>query len=352
MARIVAVSAVACGSVCERVAREKSSKRSRRTTVRATRRAAAQPARDAVDQRDQGDLDGLERSPPSGRARAASRSSRDAGPAAPAEDRELCASAWRWLPDARPSIATSAGAAKPGDLADGRDPAARELARPSSGPTPQRRLDGERVEEVELAFRWDDEQAVRLGDGARDLREELRPRDADRDRQADSLEDVAAQAHRDLARRARDPLEPADVEKRLVDRDPLDERASCPRRPRRPPCSPPSRPSSAAARRSRAGRARGRASRSSRCARRRPSPRSSRPARPRRRRSRAGRAGEDRRAARPTRRTHPGRRAGSSRRLTRTHVRIGSACFQSTRLHAAPDLTPLIVNGYLPDANR
>ncbi len=39
--------------------------------------------------------------------------------------------------------------------------------------------------------------------------------------------DVALQATGDLDRRAGDPPQPADVEERLVDRDPLDERAWC-----------------------------------------------------------------------------------------------------------------------------
>ena len=79
------------------------------------------------------------------------------------------------------------------------------------------------MEELELAVGRDDEQAVRLRDAARDLREELRARDADGDRQPDLLEDGAAEPERDLARSPRDPLEPADVEERLVDRDALDD---------------------------------------------------------------------------------------------------------------------------------
>jgi hypothetical protein len=60
-----------------------------------------------------------------------------------------------------------------------------------------------------------------LGHAARDLREELRPRDADRDRQTDELAHVAPEPHGDLGRRAGEPLHPADVEERLVDRDPF-----------------------------------------------------------------------------------------------------------------------------------
>ena len=80
------------------------------------------------------------------------------------------------------------------------------------------------MEERQLAVDRDDQQAVRLRDPARDLGEELGPGHADGDRQADPLEDLATQAHRDLRGRARDPPQPADIEERLVDREPLDER--------------------------------------------------------------------------------------------------------------------------------
>ena len=85
-------------------------------------------------------------------------------------------------------------------------------------------LDRQRVKEFQLRLGGDDEQSVRLGDAARDLREELRPRDPHRDRQPDALAHVASQTRCDLARRAGDPLEPAHVEECLVDRHPLDER--------------------------------------------------------------------------------------------------------------------------------
>ena len=61
-------------------------------------------------------------------------------------------------------------------------------------------LDGERVEERELAVGLDDEQPVGLRDAARDLGQELRPRDADRDRQPDPSTHVATQPLRDVAR--------------------------------------------------------------------------------------------------------------------------------------------------------
>jgi hypothetical protein len=48
------------------------------------------------------------------------------------------------------------------------------------------------MEKLEFSIRMHDEQSVRFRDAARDLREELRARDADRDRQADTLAHVAA----------------------------------------------------------------------------------------------------------------------------------------------------------------
>ena len=173
-------------------------------------------------------------------------------------------------------------------------------------------LDRERVEERELAVRRDQEQAVRLGDAARHLGEELRPGDADGDRQADTLAYVVPQPCRDLGGRARDPLHPAHVEKRLVDREPLDERGRVVEHPEHRLARLGVGRHARRDHRSPRGTAAVPALRPSRCGRRRPSPRSWRRARPRRRRSRAGRAGEDRRAARPKRRTSRGRRGGSS----------------------------------------
>ena len=73
-----------------------------------------------------------------------------------------------------------------GELADRADSAAAELLGRDGADTPEP-LDRKRVEEVELAVRRDEQQPVGLGDGARDLREELRPGDADRDRETDAL---------------------------------------------------------------------------------------------------------------------------------------------------------------------
>ena len=85
-------------------------------------------------------------------------------------------------------------------------------------------LDRERVEELELAAGGHDQQAVRLGDPARNLGQELRAGDPDGDGQADLLAHIEPQLGRDLDRAAGDPLEPADVEEGLVDRERLDER--------------------------------------------------------------------------------------------------------------------------------
>jgi len=110
-----------------------------------------------------------------------------------------------------------------GDLADGGDPPFAQL--PGGDRTdPPESLDRERVEKGELAVRRHHEPIVRLGHPAGDLGEELGPRHPDRDRQTDPLADLSPQPCGDLRRRARDPLEPAHVEERLIDREPLDER--------------------------------------------------------------------------------------------------------------------------------
>ena len=96
-----------------------------------------------------------------------------------------------------------------------------ELSRGHLADAPET-FDRQRVEKRQLAVGRHDEQAVGLGDAARHLGEELRPGHAHRDRQAHSFESVAFQSRSDLGRRPRDPLEPANVEERLVDRQPFD----------------------------------------------------------------------------------------------------------------------------------
>ena len=179
------MSAVGSGDVYERVAREKSSKRNRSTTVRPTRAATA------------ADTDG-----PS---------------IAIVRERVQLAT----------ECATECGHehvfVETGDLADRRDASVVQLVRRDRADTPEP-LDRQPVEERQLTVGRHDEQAVGLGDPARHLRQELRPGHADRDRQAHALADLTAQAPCDLGRRPGQPPHPANVEERLVDREPLDGR--------------------------------------------------------------------------------------------------------------------------------
>src|SRR5271167_57073 len=97
------------------------------------------------------------------------------------------------------------------DLADARDATTPELSRGDVTNSPKP-LDGERMQEAELPGRGYHQQSVRLCDATGDLGQELRPRDTDRDRQADSLTDLSPQPSRDLGRRSGDPGQPPDVE--------------------------------------------------------------------------------------------------------------------------------------------
>ena len=112
---------------------------------------------------------------------------------------------------------------EPGHLADRGDAAVAQL-RGRDRPHAPEPLDRERVEEGQLAVGWHDEQSVRLGHATRHLGEELGPGHADRYGQADPVLDLTPQPRRDLRGGAGDPAEAADVEERLVDREPLDER--------------------------------------------------------------------------------------------------------------------------------
>ena len=109
------------------------------------------------------------------------------------------------------------------DLPDRPEAAVVQLRRGHFAHAPEP-LDRERVEEPELVVGRDHEQAVGLGDRARDLSQELRSGDTDRDRQPDLVEHPPPESRRDLDRRSREPLEAANVQERLVDREPLDER--------------------------------------------------------------------------------------------------------------------------------
>ena len=112
---------------------------------------------------------------------------------------------------------------KLGDLAHGRDPGVVEPSRRHAADAPEP-LHRERVQELELAVRRHQQQTVRLGHAACDLRQELRSRDPDRDRQPDALAYGLAEPRRDLERRAGEPAQAADVEERLVDRQAFHER--------------------------------------------------------------------------------------------------------------------------------
>jgi hypothetical protein len=107
-------------------------------------------------------------------------------------------------------------------IGDGRERSLAQLLRGDRADPPEP-FDGKGMEEAELVVDRHHEQAVRFGDAARDLRQELRARHADRDRDADALAHLGAEPHRDLGRRSGDALEPADVEERLVDREALDQ---------------------------------------------------------------------------------------------------------------------------------
>jgi hypothetical protein len=115
------------------------------------------------------------------------------------------------------------GLAEPRDVSDCLDSPGPELRRGRRADAPEP-LDRKRMEKRKLTAGRDDQQTIGLGDTARDLREELRRRDADRDRQPDPLPHLPLQARGDLRRRAGNALEAANVEEGLVDRQSLDER--------------------------------------------------------------------------------------------------------------------------------
>ena len=152
------------GSVCERVAREESSKRSRSTTVRPSRSGGSHPPGDPLDERRR-----ARRRPP--RATSATGRAPAAHPIEPRRRRactgrgsRLWASACRCRPDARPSSATSAASRELGDLADRRDPGVVELVCAVTGPTPQSRSTGSGCRNSSSPSGGTDEQPVGLGD--------------------------------------------------------------------------------------------------------------------------------------------------------------------------------------------
>jgi hypothetical protein len=78
-----------------------------------------------------------------------------------------------------------------GDVAGGEQPVPAQLGRGHGAHAPEL-LDGQGVEERVLEVGLDEQQAVRLGDAARDLGEERRPCDADRDGQPDVVAHLGA----------------------------------------------------------------------------------------------------------------------------------------------------------------
>ena len=196
----------------------------------------------------------------------------------------LWARAWRWRPDPRPTIAISRSSLIRATSPTVRDAVPVQLRGRHLADAPQP-LDGQRMEEGELAVGRHDQQPVGLGDAARDLREELGARDADGDRQAHLLADGGAQPRGDRGRACRrsrsmprtsrnaSSIDSALDDRRRVGED-VEHRPAgrgVGRHPRRAP-------------RSRADTACAPAGRPSRSARRRPAPRSSPTAPPRRRR--------------------------------------------------------------------
>ena len=94
-----------------------------------------------------------------------------------------------------------------------------------TGPTPQSRSTGSGCRNASSPSGGHHQQAVGLGHAARHLGQELRPRHADGDGAGRPRSRTCRRsATGDLDRRARHPPQPADVEERLVDRDPLDQR--------------------------------------------------------------------------------------------------------------------------------
>ena len=182
----------------------------------------AHPSRHAVDERDERRVDLLRR-----RRRAAER---PLGPDRPASAASAHPSR---VPVVREGVEMAPGRAtehrherrllEAGDLADGHEPLGVEPLGGDAPDTPEP-LDGQRMEEVELGLRRHDEKPVGLGNAARHLGQELRPRHPDGDREADLLEDRAPQPRRDLGWRAGNALEASHVEERLVDGQSLDER--------------------------------------------------------------------------------------------------------------------------------
>ncbi len=215
---IVARAEVARRSVRERVARLKSPKRRRRTTVRPMRR----PLR----------IRRVTRSTTSVRISSGSLSDPPGNAVCEPIERRLAigADAAR-VATVRDGVQVMCGVVtdRRGERRDrhGRnlaDPTHAELVQGAGGgrANAPEALHRQGVDEAALAIGRNDQDPVGLGGPARHLREGLRAGGADGDGEADVLTSVSAKLRRDLVWRPEDPLETADVEKRLLHSKPLD----------------------------------------------------------------------------------------------------------------------------------
>ena len=156
----------------------------------APRSAFAHAARHAVDHADQdaSSASGERARRPSADCEPIERGRR---PAADAPRVAVVGEGVEWRPLARPSSATSVGLAQRRELADGAQPAAWSFA-PTAGRCPRAARPAAGAGS-RLLLRRHHQQAVGLRRAARHLGQELRPRDADGDRQADPLAHLVAQ---------------------------------------------------------------------------------------------------------------------------------------------------------------
>ena len=157
------------------------------------------------------------------RARAASRSSGAGDPTWTGRGSRLWARAWRWRPAARPSIRTSVASPSCATCPTVVMEPSRSLAA-VTGPTPHSRSTGSGCRNSSSPSVGTTSRPSGLATPLATLARNFVLATPTETGQADLLEDVPAQPHGDLRRRARDPPQPADVEERLVDRQPLHER--------------------------------------------------------------------------------------------------------------------------------
>ena len=166
----------------------------------------------------------------------------------------LWASAWSCRPEARPSSETSVVLGEARDLADGRDADVVQPLEPSPARLPRAARPGADGGRRARGSGGTTSSPSGFATPLADLGEELRPGDADGDRQADPLAHVGAQPHGDLASGVPASRAQARGRRGTPRRSRAPRRAaSCRRRPGRRPCSPRRRPTCAARRRSAPG---------------------------------------------------------------------------------------------------